>query len=111
MLTLTSEKPYSEDNFESKFQAKTSPFNQNFLQLEEELINYKKEKMEPNKFSSEHIENGVLNITSETPSSEDFLETKLQDKFNKSDQNFEQPEEELIDFMEQQHQELKQIEK
>ena len=50
--------------------------------------------MEPNKLSSEYIENEVLTLTSETSSSEDCLETKIQAKFNKSDQMFEQPEEE-----------------
>ena len=59
--------------------------------------------MEPSKFSSEHIENEVLTLTSETSSSEYCFETKLQAKFDKSDQNFEQPEEYLMDFLEQQH--------
>ena len=48
--------------------------------------------MSPNKFSSEHIENKMVTITSETLSSEDCFETKLQAKFNKSDQIFEEPE-------------------
>ena len=41
----------------------------------------------------------MLTLTSETSSSEDFFETKIQAKFDKSDQIFEQPEEELIYFM------------
>ena len=47
---------------------------------------------------------GVLTITSEHPPSEDCLETNIQSKFDKSDQNFEQPEEELMNFIEQQNQ-------
>ena len=49
--------------------------------------------MEPNKFSSERIINEVLTLSSETSSSEDFFETKLQAKFDSSDQIFEQPDE------------------
>ena len=52
-----------------------------------------------NMFSSEHIESILVTITSETLSSEDWFDTKLQAKFDKSDQNFEQPEEELMDFI------------
>ena len=66
--------------------------------------------MEPNNFSSEHIENECLTITTKTSSSEDCFETKLQAKFDKSDQMFEEPEEELMYFIEQQHQESKHIE-
>ena len=55
--------------------------------------------MEPNKFSSEHIENEAFTLTSEISYSEDFFETKLQAKFDKSDQIFEQPEEVLIYFI------------
>ena len=63
-------------------------------QPEEYLMYFKgKQQMEPNKLSSEHIENEVLTLTSKTLSSEDCLETKLQAKFNKSDPIFEQPEE------------------
>ena len=43
--------------------------------------------MDPNKFSSEHIENKMVTLTPKTLSSEDWFETKLQDKFDKSDQN------------------------
>ena len=66
--------------------------------------------MDPNRFSSEYIESTMVTITSETLSSEDWFETKLQAKFNKSDQSFEQPEEELMDFIEQQNQESEQTE-
>ena len=60
--------------------------------------------MEPKTFSLEHIENKFLTLTSKNLSSEDFLETKIQAMFDKSDQIFEQTEEYLVDFMEQQHQ-------
>ena len=46
--------------------------------------------MEPNKFSPEHIKNEFLTLTSETSSYEYFFESKLQDKFDKFDQTFEQ---------------------
>ena len=49
--------------------------------------------MEPNKFISEHIENLVLTLNSEYSSSEDSFDAKLQEKFDKSDQIFGQPEE------------------
>ena len=49
--------------------------------------------MDSNKFSSEHIENIMVTIISETLSSVDWFETKIQAKFDKSDQIFEQPEE------------------
>ena len=49
-------------------------------------------------FSSEHIKNKVLTITSELPSSEDHFEGKFQAKISSSDKFFEQPEEELIEF-------------
>ena len=67
VLTLTSDNPYYEDDFERKFQAKFSPYNQIFEHPEEELIGSKgKQQMEPNKLLSEHIKNEVLNLTSET---------------------------------------------
>ena len=47
-------------------------------------------------FSSEHIENDVLTIASEPPSSEDQFETKFQAKIYPYDQSFEKEEEELI---------------
>ena len=52
----------------------------------------------------------MVTLTYETLSSEDCFETKLQANFNKSDQIFEQPEEEFMDFMELNHQESEQIE-
>ena len=50
----------------------------------------------------------MINLTSKTSSSENCCDTKLQSKFDESDQNFEQREE-LMDLMEQQHLESKQI--
>ena len=61
--------------------------------------------MEPEKSSSEHIENKGLTLISETASSKDCFDKKIQAKFDKSDNIFEQPEKELMDFMEKQHQE------
>ena len=52
----------------------------------------------------------MLTLTSETLSYEDSFETKLQAKLDKYDNIYEQQEEELMDFMEQYHQESKQIE-
>ena len=51
----------------------------------------------------------MFTITSEPLSSEDWFETKLQAKFDKSNLIFEQPEEEFMYFMEQQHKESKHI--
>ena len=53
----------------------------------------------------------MLTLNSETSYNEDCLETKIKSKFDQSGQKFEQPEEELMDFIEQQDQESKQIEK
>ena len=79
-----------------------SPSNKCFEQPDEELIQFKGEnQMKPNKFASEHIKNKVLTLTSETSSSEDCFETKLQSKFDKSNQIFKQSEEELMNFIEQ----------
>ena len=70
VLTITSEHPYSEDHFERKLQAKISPSGKKIEKQEKGLINSKgKHQMEPNKFSSEHIQDEFLNITSETSSS------------------------------------------
>ena len=48
--------------------------------------------MDSNKFSSKHIENKMVTLSSENLSSEDCFETKPQAKFDQSDQKFEQPE-------------------
>ena len=101
VLTITSEYPSSGDRFESKFQDKISLSNQIFEQPEEEFIDIKGEQqMEPRKFSSEHTEDKIITLPYETLFSEDCFENRLQDKFDKSDNIFEQPEEELMDFIE-----------
>ena len=93
MLTITSEHQYYEYTFDRKFQAKLYTPNNFFEQPEEYLIELMgKKEMEPNKFSLSHTKNEVLNLTSETSSSEDCFETKLQAMFYKSDQILEQPE-------------------
>ena len=46
----------------------------------------------------------MLTLTYENLSCEDCFDNKLGAKFDKSDQIFDQPEEELMDFIEQQHQ-------
>ena len=51
-------------------------------------------------FSQEHIQNGVITINSEHPSSEYHFERKLQVNISPSDQTFEKQEEELIEFKE-----------
>ena len=56
--------------------------------------------MESNKFLSKYIGNKLVPLNSETPYSENQFYTKLQAKFDKSDQCFEQQEEELIKFNE-----------
>ena len=61
--------------------------------------------MDPNKFSLEHIENKMFTLTHETLSYEYFFETKLQSKCDISDKCFQQLVDELIYFIEQQHQE------
>ena len=52
----------------------------------------RKYQIEPKKFSSEHIKNEVLTLTSETSSTKDCFETKLQAKFYKNNEVLEQPE-------------------
>ena len=66
--------------------------------------------MDPNFFSSEHIKNKMVTLTSETLSSDDWFDTKLHTEFYKSDQIFDQPEEKLMNIIEQQHQESYHIE-
>ena len=48
-------------------------------------ISQSKKQIQPNKLSSEHIKNDVLTLTYETSYSEDYFETKLQEKFDKFD--------------------------
>ena len=45
-------------------------------------------KEESNIFYSEHIENEVINLTSEAPSYENHFETKFQAKFDTYNQSF-----------------------
>ena len=86
VLIINSEHPYSKDHFDSKFQKNIFPCSQSFEQPERGLIEFKGEQLKgPNKFSSEHIENKMVTLTSETLSSEDCFKTKLQAKFDKSD--------------------------
>ena len=63
--------------------------------------------MEPNKLSSEHIENWVLNLTYETSSSEHRFDIKLQARFYEPYQIAKQ-EEEFMDFNVKQNQEYDQ---
>ena len=55
--------------------------------------------MDPNNFSLENNESKMVTLTPETLASEDCFETKLQPKYDKFNQKFEQPEEELMDFI------------
>ena len=48
--------------------------------------------MEPNKFSSEHIKNEAITLTSEYPYFDDCFERKFWDKLSPSNQVFEEPE-------------------
>ena len=50
------------------------------------------------KVLSEYIKNEVLTLTSENSSSKDFFERKSKDKISPSNQIFEQPEYEYIEF-------------
>ena len=125
MFTINSEHPYSVDHFEGKFQDKMYTSNQSFEKLEEELnpiknsyikamnnniatmiekindtlTNEKDDKIiELLSKQSEIIQNEVLTITSENPSSEDHFDRKFQDNIYPSNQIFEQPEEKLTEF-------------
>ena len=99
MLTITSEHPSSSDHFERKSQDKISPSDQSFEKYEEELIEFKEEHYDKLKnLSLGPIQNEVITINSENPSSEDHFESKFQDKISSYNQSFEQPEEELIEF-------------
>ena len=65
MHNITSEHTYYEDNSESKFQAKIYPYDKSFEKQEDELKEFReKHHDELTKFSSEKIQNEVLNITS-----------------------------------------------
>ena len=84
--TVTSEHKISEHDYERKLETRISPYSQSFENQEEQLIEFKGEQqMEKKYFSPEHIENKRVTLTSETLSSEDSFETKLQAKFDRSD--------------------------
>ena len=90
MLTLTSENPYSGDNFEKKLQANISPSDQGFENKKKNRESSReKKKKETTKFSSEHIKNWVLNLTSKNQSYEDIFERKFQAKLSPSDKSLE----------------------
>ena len=64
------------------------------------MIESKGEKQkDPNKFSSEHIKNRMFTLAYEFLYSEDWFETKIHAKFDKSNEHFEQLEEKLMDFI------------
>ena len=93
VLTLASEHPYSEDDFQSKLKEDIFSSNQGFEKQEEELTEFKeRQQMEPNMLSLYHTKNEVITINSETLSSDDHFETNLQAKFDKYDQILKQPE-------------------
>ena len=110
VITITSEHPYSNDNFERSS-------NPSFLHL----VKVKTTKRRIDIVQGEKS-NGTKQVIIKThlkysPYSQLWtfifwilLWKKFQAKFDKSDQVFEHPEEELINFMGKPHQELKQIE-
>ena len=71
-----------------------------FLKIQEEGLQHLREDLEDKSTfsSSEHIENKVLTITYEHPSSEYHFKIKSQSKISLSGQSFEKQEEELIVF-------------
>ena len=77
VVPLISETPSSEDNFETKLQAKFEKSDQ---------------------FLSKIFDNKVITLNSEISYSEDNFEGKFQSNITPSNQIFEQPEEELIKF-------------
>ena len=90
MLTINSEHLSSEYHFESKYQDKNSPYDKSVEKKEEELIDFKEEHHDTlRKSSSGPIQNEVLTITSEHPSSEDKIEGIFQANISPSDQSFE----------------------
>ena len=108
MLTITSEPPSNEYHFDTKLHAKFSTSDQIKIIIIRGIDRVQgKTKNETIKFLIRKIEKEVLTITSENSSYEDRFETKLQAKFDKYDQSFEQQQEELMNFKERQHQEPK----
>ena len=92
MLTITCDHPYYKNHSERKLQANIYPSDQIFKKEQEELIEFnEKQNDKLRKFSSEHIQNEVLTLTSGTLYSEDWFERKSQAKLSPSNQSFEQP--------------------
>ena len=60
-------------------------------------------KEKSNMLSSEHIQNKVLTLTFEHPSSVNQFERKFQAKISPYGRSFENQEEELIEFKEEHH--------
>ena len=82
MLTINSEYPSSEDQFESKFQAKIYIYEKVIGKPEEYLIEFKEDHhYELIKFSSEPIQNEVLIINYEHTSSAYHFERKSKLRF------------------------------
>ena len=91
LITITFELPCNEDHFENKFQYNIYPSDTSFEKQEQQLIEFKeKQQIEPCILSSEHIENKVITLTSGASYSKDIFDSKLQAKFEKSDQSSEQ---------------------
>ena len=88
VLAITSEPPFSEDHFETKFQTNITPYDQTFEKKEEELIEFKEEYHdELRKFPSGPIQNEVITLTSEHLSSSYHFQRKFQAKISPSDQS------------------------
>ena len=93
MVTITSETSSSENHFDTKFQFKSATSDHSFDKQEEKLIEFKVKNIYGIKQSHQFFFfNGVLTITSETSSSEDCLDTKLQARFYQYDQSCKQEE-------------------
>ena len=77
VITIISEHPYSADHFESNLQTRVIHLIK-ILKNEESLIESNEEHhYKSRNFSSGPIQNKVLTITSEYPSSEDHFESKF----------------------------------
>ena len=92
-LTITSEHPYSEDNFERKFQAKLSL--SNFFLTTKRIIDRVQGKTTHGikNVLIKKIKNEVLTFTYEHPYYAGHFEGKFHSKISPSDQSFEQSEE------------------
>ena len=100
VVTINSEHVSSEGHFERKFQAKIFPSDKSFEKKEEELIEFKgKQHDEFRKLLSGTIQNELLTLTSEHPTSIDHFERKFQANIYPPNKSLEKQEEELIEFM------------